>query len=331
MRGNSRFKVQGSRFKVQSEEKLRLSPALQESQGGRILQLTAADLLSRAVAELTEHGVLTPRLDAEVLLAHALRISRAGLYSRLHEPPPAGTVDAFSKLLRRRARHEPLHYITGVREFWSLEFTVDPQVLIPRPETEVVVETALQLFSQSAIRNRQSVILDVGTGSGCIAITLAKELPQAEVWAADISPDALRIARENARHHSVAARIRFLQGDLFLPVAEKRGSFDLIIANPPYVAQSELATLQPEVRDWEPPLALDGGLDGLDFYRRLLCEGPTYLRAGGWLVMEIGHGQGKAVLRLAREQPDLSDGRCVCDYAGQERVIVACRGATCVN
>jgi release factor glutamine methyltransferase len=184
---------------------------------------------------------------------------------------------------------------------------------------------------QSAIRNRQSAILDVGTGSGCIAITLAKEVPQAEVWATDISAEALTVAGENARDHGVAEQIRFLQGDLFLAVADKQGGFDLIIANPPYVAQSQLATLQPEVRDWEPPLALAGGPDGLDFYRRLLHQGPTYLRAGGWLVMEIGHGQGQAVLRLTQDRPDFSQSRCISDYAGRERVIVACRVATCVK
>ena len=283
---------------------------------------TAADLLSQAVAELAEHGVLNPRLDAEVLLAQALQASRPALYLRLHEPLAAGYVNTFRELLRRRAQREPLQYLTGVREFWSLEFKVDPRVLIPRPETEVVVETALRLLSHSALRTPQSAILDVGTGSGCIAIALAKELSQAEVWATDISPDALAVARENARHHGVAERIRFLQGDLFLPVAEKKDGFDLIIANPPYVVRSALAALQPEVRDWEPPVALDGGLDGLDFYRRLLHEGPTYVRAGGWLVMEIGHGQGEAVLRHAQERRDLSACCCSADYAGRERVII---------
>jgi len=299
---------------------------------------TAADLLSQAVDELTAQGILTPRLDAEVLLAHALGSDRAGLYARLHEPLPAGPVGAFGELLRRRAQHEPLHYITGVREFWSLEFAVDPRVLIPRPETEVVVETALGLFSQSAIRfgldlplAMQSAILDVGTGSGCLAIALAKELAQAEVWATDISPDALAVARENARRNGVAERIRFLQGDLFLPIVDERDDFDLIVANPPYVVRSELAALPPEVRGWEPLVALDGGADGLDFYRRLLDGGPTSLRAGGWLVMEIGHGQGGAVLRLARERRDLSACRCVADYAGRERVIIARRGSPRVN
>ena len=295
------------------------------------IPLTAVNLLSQAVAELVEHSVLTPRLDAEVLLAHALQTGRAALYSRLHEPLPAESVAAFRELLRRRVQHEPLQYITGVREFWSLDLRVDPRVLIPRPETEVVIETALRLLSQSAVGHRPSAFLDIGTGSGCIAIALAKELPQAEIWATDICPDVLAVASENARSHRVTERIQFLQDDLFAAVAEKEGRFDLIVTNPPYVARSELTALQPEVRDWEPPVALDGGPDGLEFYRRLLHEGPIYLRAGGWLVMEIGHGQGKAVMRLAQDRCDLSNCRCVSDYAGRERVIIACRVSTRVH
>lgn len=329
MQGRLKFKVQGSKFQVQSEEKPRFSSAQPEFQGRHSPHPIAISLLSQAVDELAARGIPDPRLDVEVLLAHALRTDRADLYTRLHESLLPGPVEAFRGLLRRRARREPLQYITGVQEFWSLEFKVNPRVLIPRPETEVVVETALRLLPQSAIRNQQSVILDIGTGSGCIAIALAKELPQAEVWATDISPDALAVASENARHHDIAQRIRFLQGDLFLPVT--KDGFELIVANPPYIARSQLTALQPEVRDWEPRIALDGGPGGLDFYRRLLREGPTYLRAGGWLVMEIGHGQGKAVMRLTRERRDLGDCRCVADYAGRERVIIACRVSTRVN
>ncbi len=292
---------------------------------------SAGQVFSKAVIELTAHGISNPRLDAEVLLAHALGTDRTGLYTRLHVPLSLEQQETFRVLFQRRMQREPLQYITGVREFWSLEFKVDLRVLIPRPETEVVVETALRLLSQSAIRNPQSAILDIGTGSGCIAIVLAKELPQAEVWATDVSADALAVAGENARHHGVAERIRFLQGDLFSPLAGKEDGFDLIVANPPYIARPELAALQPEVRDWEPLAALDGGPDGLDFYRHLLHEGPTYLRTGGWLVMEIGHGQGTAVLRLARERRDLADCRCVSDYAAGERVVIACKVLTRVN
>lgn len=304
---------------------------------------SAASLLCDAVVELTAYDVPDARLDAEVLLAHALETDRAGLYARLHDPCPNRHAEAFRHLIQRRGQREPLQYITGTQEFWSLEFKVDVRVLIPRPETEMVVETALRLLPQSAIRSFDRVypersrraqdrlpqsaikVLDVGTGSGCIAIALATELPQVEVWAVDISQEALTVADENTRRHGVAERIKFLQGDLFAPIAGERNGFDLIVANPPYIGYDDLATLQPEVRDWEPYRALDGGVDGLDFYRRLLSEGPDYLRTGGWLVMEIGQGQRMQVLRLAQDQRSLSQCSCIPDYTGNARVVVACK------
>lgn len=288
---------------------------------------TPLHLLTDAVTVLTAHGIATPRLDAEVLLAHALEVDRAGLYACLHDPLPPRRVAAFHRLLARRARHEPLQYITGVQEFWSLAFRVDQRVLIPRPETEVVVETALRLGE----REIPLRVLDVGTGSGCIAVALATELPQAEVWAVDTSRDALAVARENAERHGVAGRIRFLQGDLFTPVEGEDGGFDLVVSNPPYIARDDLAALQPEVRDWEPRGALAGGVDGLDFYRRLLSEGPAYLRSGGWLVMEMGQGQYGEVLRLIGQRRDLSAGSGVLDYAGRARVAVARKESTRVG
>jgi release factor glutamine methyltransferase len=287
-----------------------------------------ASALAETEAELATLGVGNPRLEAEVLLAYALGIDRSRLFARLRDALTREELTVVHGLLQRRARHEPLQYITGIQEFWSLAFKVDARVLIPRPETEVVVETALRLLSHSALRTPHSTILDVGTGSGCIAIALARELSQVEVWATDISAEALAVASENARRQGVAERIHFLQGDLFLPVADRRTGFDLIVSNPPYVACSDFATLQPEVCDWEPRVALDGGPDGLDFYRRLLTEGPAYLRAGGWLVMEIGHGQGAAIIRLAQEQGDLTAPTCITDYAGKERVTVASKVKT---
>ncbi|MGH7967011.1 MAG: peptide chain release factor N(5)-glutamine methyltransferase, partial [Candidatus Binatia bacterium] len=250
------------------------------------VESSVTELLREATAALRARGISTPRLDAEVLLAHTLGVSRAGLYARLYDPCPSRQAEAFRRLIQRRARREPLQYITGIQEFWSLEVMVDSRVLIPRPETEVVVETALGLLAssvagskskvqsskfkvfnpQSAIRNPQSVapqsaikVLDVGTGSGCIAIALAAELPQAEVWAVDVSHDALTVAEANAQRHGVAGRITFLQGDLFTPVAGQENEFDLIVTNPPYIPRYDLATLQPEVQHWEPHTALDGG------------------------------------------------------------------------
>jgi len=290
-----------------------------------IQHATVAYELSWAATELAAQGIANPRLDAEVLLAHSLGTNRAGLYTHLHTVLPPAQLEAFQQLLARRLQREPVQYITGVQEFWSLEFTVDRRVLIPRPETELLVETVLHLFS--AIRNPQSAIrsriLDVGTGSGCIAIALATELPAAEIWATDISAEALAVAATNAYRHNVHQRIHFLPGDLFTPLPGQGQVFDVIISNPPYIARDHLSTLQPEVRDWEPRNALDGGKDGLDFYHHLLSEAPHYLAVGGWLVLEIGQGQDVALMPLLKDHKAFADDFCIPDYAGCGRVVAA--------
>lgn len=279
---------------------------------------TVASVLSEAETVLNAQTIDTARLDAEVLLGSVLGVDRAGVFSRFTQPLSPAQSQEFWSLIQRRATHEPLHYITGVREFWSLAFRVTPDVLIPRPETEILVETVLQLLSQASSR-----VLDIGTGSGCIAITLAKELPKAELWAVDISPAALLVARENAQRHGVGERIHFLQGDLFSPLGNEVLLFDVIVSNPPYIARSELITLQPEVSAWEPHVALDGGSDGLAFYRRLVQEGQAHLHSGGRLVLELGAGQFPDVQRLIETQSNLMIEACVQDYAGHERVVVA--------
>jgi len=291
-----------------------------------------ASALAQAVADFTAHSIPNSQLEAEVLLAHVLRSDRTGLYTRPAEFLLETHAVTFQQCVRRRLQHEPLQYITGVQEFWSLDFAVDQRVLIPRPETELLVEVVLHLLGQRTSSLLQAPalrfplvtprILDIGTGSGCIAIALAKELPEAKIWATDSSGSALAVAAANARRHGVYQRICFLQGDLFAPFKDQKCRFDLLIANPPYIQHGELSRLQPEVRDWEPQTALDGGTDGLDFYRHLLSEGPLYLNPGGWFVLEIGHGQGQAVLQLAYEQPLVADCGCLLDYAGRERVIV---------
>jgi release factor glutamine methyltransferase len=288
---------------------------------------TLTGALSEAEAFLRLHDIDTARLDAEVLLGHALAIARTQLYARLSTILHPDQQERFWGLIQRRAAREPLSYITGEREFWSLSFRVTPDVLIPRPETELLVETTLRLLSQSPRRHHHSPIhlLDIGTGSGCVAIALAKELPRAELWAVDISRAALTVAQENAQRHGVAGRIHFLQGDLFSPMNKERPRFDVIVSNPPYIAHASLATLQPEVRDWEPRTALDGGADGLDFYRRLVEESSFYLHSSGWLVMEIGVGQSSEVLRFIQMQRNFEVDASVQDYAGHERIVVASR------
>ena len=279
-----------------------------------------AALLSQATAFLAGHHIPTPRLDAEVLLVHVIGGRKTELYGRLRTALAPHQCKAFWQTIRRRARREPLPYITGVQEFWSLEFSVNHHVLIPRPETELVVEVVLDVLGSFAAPR----ILDLGTGSACLAVALATQRPQARLWACDVSAEALMIARTNALHHRVADRISFMQADMRERLASP-SSFDLIVTNPPYIAEPDFATLQAEVRDWEPRLALNGGRDGLDFYRCLLQDCPVQLRRGGWLVMEIGASQSEAVMHMARSQDSLGGCKLSYDYAGRPRVVTVRR------
>ena len=239
---------------------------------------------------LAEKGVENSRLEAEWLLAETLRTDRMGLYLNLDKPLHAGELAAFRAVVARRARREPLQYILGTQEFMGLDFKVTPAVLIPRHDTEVLVEEALRRAAPGAR------ILDIGTGSGCIAIVLAKRLAEASVVAVDISAEALGVARENAAANDVTVDFRL--GSLLAAVRSE--IFDVIVSNPPYIPAGDLAGLQPEVRDFEPPAALDGGADGLEVYRVLVPEALAQLAPGGWLVVELGIGQAEAVADLFR-------------------------------
>lgn len=264
-------------------------------------------------------GIENSRLDAELLLRHALGVAQAEFYLRLAEPMPAQAEFQFRQLLGRRARREPLAYITGRKEFWSTDFVVTPEVLIPRPETELLVELALK--RTGGMVNAPLKIVDIGTGSGAIAVCLAKELPQARITAVDISRAALQVARRNAERHGVADRIRFAQGDFLAPVAEEAESFDLMIANPPYIRTEDLAQLAPEIRLWEPAAALDGGADGLDSYRRLARQCHRCLASGGDLLLEIGDGMAKAVGEILARAGCYESAALFRDYAGRDRVL----------
>jgi release factor glutamine methyltransferase len=221
-------------------------------------------------------------------------------------------------LLLRRARQEPVAYITGRKEFWSLDFVVTPDVLIPRPETELVVEVALEHAKRCSGKS-QLQILDLGTGSGAIAISLAKELPQAKMAVVDVSAAALQVARRNSERHGVENRIHFLGGDLFEYVG---GEFDLIVSNPPYVRRGELSSLTAEIRDWEPLTALDGGKDGLDCYRRIIAEAHRHLVPEGAIILEIAADMGEAVADLLSRAGGYTSSLYQ-DYAGRDRVIAA--------
>jgi release factor glutamine methyltransferase len=267
-------------------------------------------------------GLTTPRLDAEVLLAETLAMDRVGLYTHFDRPLQPEELTRFKKLIRRRLQHEPVAYIIGKREFWSLTFKVTPDVLIPRPETEILVAEALKVLAHPEKKERNSRILEVGTGSGAISVALAKELPAASLVATDLSEKALSIAQENASRHGVRERIHFLQGDLFGPL-EKGSAFDLIITNPPYIAQDDFPSLPPDVRNFEPRVALDGGKDGLTFFRNVLPRVGEFLSPEGWFLAEIGAGQEQKIRQIAQENDQFASCDFVPDLSGIKRVFKA--------
>jgi release factor glutamine methyltransferase len=279
---------------------------------------TVAQLVDAAAAALAGAGISTARLDAEVLLALACNLDRTALYARRSAPVPPPAHAAFDAMLKRRLAREPLAYIAGHQEFWSLDFAVTPDVLIPRPETELVVELALATLSPEG---RHVKLCDLGTGSGCIATALAHELPHAEIWAVDVSPAALGVAAANARRHGVTGRVHIVESNLIDALQVER--FDVVVCNPPYVSSADLMDAQPELT-WEPRRALDGGADGLQVIRQVLGAVPQCLVDGGTLIIEIGAEQGAAVAAMARAAR-LRDISVRSDYAGLPRVLLARR------
>lgn len=256
------------------------------------------------------------RADSMLLLRHVLGIQAAEFYAERERQLTSLQTKTFNALIRERAKGMPIQYITGVQEFFGLPFHVTPDVLIPRPETEHLVEAAIIRLKD----HPTPCIADVGTGSGAIAVALAHALPQAQIVALDISAAALKIAEQNAMQNGVAEHIRFLQSDLLAAVAGE--SFDAIVSNPPYIAESERKTLPKEVRDYEPAQALFAGPTGLEFYRRLIPAAQQQLVSGGWLLMEIGHGQRDAVAALLQGWEAVE---FIPDLQGIPRVSVASR------
>jgi release factor glutamine methyltransferase len=256
---------------------------------------TIAATLNRAASRLRAAGIANDLLDAQTLLAEAIGRDRTYLIVNFNQELAPDALEKYEALIERRAAGEPLQYITGRQEFYGLEFEVTPAVLIPRPETELIVEETLRLAHRSD--NARPLVIDVGTGSGCIAVALARELEGARVIAVDISPAALEIARRNAARYDLGSKIEFVVGDLLSAVSSETRA-DFIVSNPPYVAAREMPGLQREVREWEPRAALTDEADGLSFYRRLLNEAPAYLKAGGHLLCELGYGQAASVQSL---------------------------------
>lgn len=315
--------------------------------------MTVLEAIKEHIRFLKGKGVESPRLNAEWLMAHVLNLPRLELFLNGKRTLSPAELDAFQKLVERRGRREPLQHILGTANFCGLELWVTPDVLVPRPETELLAEKAVAYLRECVVsdsgqnrvaadvRRLQSksqtveevslltsaatnlMVLDIGTGSGCLPIFIVHEVPAARVTSVDISPGALTVARENARRHDVSNRIEFVEGDGFDVVPPER-RFDLIVSNPPYIPSGEIARLEPEVRDFDPQLALDGGPDGLAFYRRIASQAADRLKTGGRLMLELGHDQAAAVTEICERQMWIVEA-VVPDYSRVPRILIARR------
>jgi release factor glutamine methyltransferase len=285
---------------------------------------TVLKLLKWTQGYLGKKNIPNPRLESELLLSHILGFDRVGLYLNYDMTLSPGELERFRGVIERRIAGEPLQYITGYQEFWSIRFRVDPSVLIPRPETEVLVEEALRLIDLEGWHEPR--IVEMGTGCGAIAISIAKSIPSTRIIATEISWEALVLARDNALAQDVVSRISLVQGNMLSFVKSGSGLFDLIISNPPYIRRGDIDNLQPEIRDFEPREALDGGIDGLDFHRRLLDEAASCLRTGGWLILEIGADQDGDTTQLTKQIGGFRQTRIIPDYSGRSRALIAQKG-----
>jgi release factor glutamine methyltransferase len=281
------------------------------------------NVLNKAIFILESNGFKSPRLDAEVLLSSCLKKERTSLYTHPEQSLTEKEHEEFQQWVERRKHGEPVAYIVGEKEFWSLLFQVNNHVLVPRPETEILVEEVLKVCS--GITERNFRILEIGTGCGAISVALASELKSAQIVATDISQEALAVALENAKNNNVEQRISFLPGNLFQPVS---GKFDIIVSNPPYISQEEYDKLPFEVRGFEPKSALLAGDDGTVLHRAIMEGGKYYLHNGGWLFMEIGAGQKYRIENMLKESNLYDNIAFRFDYAGVERVSKARRVTT---
>ena len=282
--------------------------------------MTVGDALRLAAGRLEAAGVADPAWNAELLLRHVLGFDRGALLTREAEGLPADQEARFLDLVTQRESRRPLQHLTGVQAFYGRDFTVNADVLIPRPETEILVEAALERLPA----DQPAVVVDIGTGSGCIALTLAAERPAVEVHALDVSLQALEVARANAQRMGLDGRVRFLQGDLALPLRDMVRRVDLVVSNPPYVTEADWASLQPEVRDNEPRIALVPVPDGPRMYRRLAGGARRILKPGGTLLMEVGQGQAEEIQGICVREGYEAE-RVIPDLQGIPRVIVAVR------
>jgi release factor glutamine methyltransferase len=286
--------------------------------------MTVLEVIQRSTKFLAKKGVDSPRLQTELLLAHLLKLPRMQLYLNFERALSPVELDSLRDLVKRRGQREPLQHIVGSTSFCGLEIAVNRHVLIPRPETELLAELGWKFLSElSTLNSRLSTALDLGTGSGCLAIALAFHCPSTEVYATDVSPAALEVARQNATRHRLADRIQFSQGDGFAALPP-RTRLDLIISNPPYVPTAEIETLQPEVSAYDPLPALNGGPDGLDFFRRLAAEAAPFLNPGGKIMLEFGDGQAESLRQIVLQQNWIVEA-IQDDYTPRPRILIAKR------
>jgi release factor glutamine methyltransferase len=273
---------------------------------------TPLGLVEVTAGYFRDKGIENPRLDAEVLLAHVLGTERIGLYLHFDKPLQSGEVDRYRELVRRRARGEPAAYLVGRKEFWSLDFAVGPGVLVPRPDTERLVEGALDVMGEAGR------FAELGVGSGAVSVALLSERPGWSAAGVDCEVEALETARRNAAEHLVGDRLELRHGDLFEPL--KGETFDLVVSNPPYIPSADIEGLSRDVAGFEPRIALDGGPDGLCVIRRILEGARDFLREGGWLLLEFGAGQAPGVVQCLDEAGGYGSPEILSDYAGLARV-----------
>jgi len=286
--------------------------------------VTVLEGIQRSSEFLARKGVDSPRLQAELLLARVVGLERMQLYLNFERSLSAQETDALRELVKRRGQREPLQHILGSTSFCGYEILVNRDVLIPRPETELLAEQGWTFLNQlEAAAEPELSALDLGTGSGCVAIALAAKCPTVDIYASDISTKALAVAKENAMKNGVTERIRFFPGDGFAAL-DSGSRFHLIISNPPYIPTAEIETLAPEVRDYDPRPALDGGPDGLDFFRRLGGEAADFLMRDGKLMLEFGDGEAEAIRKILEEQKWIVEA-ITGDYTGRSRTLVARR------
>lgn len=286
---------------------------------------TVAGLLQWSESLLAGKGIENPGLDSELLLAEAFSIKRQDIWIYPERVADRKETNRFKDFIRRRAAREPFAYIIGRKEFWSLDFKVNSEVMAPRPETEVLIECLLKIVREN-YGYKKLRVLDMGTGPGNIAITAARELPQCKVTAVDLSAGALAVAHENIRAYDLSDRIQAVQADLFSSFrVGDVGWFDFILSNPPYIRSEEIEKLMPEVRDYEPRGALDGGVTGLDFYERIIAQGHSLIRPGGFILFEIGMDQAEAITRTIETHGGYDTLQVRQDYSGRDRVLSARR------